>query len=83
MRSTTARIIMVVSANHKSRHDLNKLHCCTNGSSTNHHISACAIYNQIMKAIGFCLEDEDASDNDHENFMRGIISNFVPAAFKS
>ena len=25
-----------------------------------------------MKAIGFSLEDEDASEVDHEEFMRGV-----------
>ena len=29
-----------------------------------------------MKAIGFSLEDEDASEVDHEDFMRGVIANF-------
>ena len=27
-----------------------------------------------MKAIGFSLEDEDASEVDHEDFMRGVIA---------
>ena len=31
-----------------------------------------------MKAIGFSLEDEDASEVDHENFMRGVIAKFSP-----
>ena len=34
-----------------------------------------------MKAIGFSLEDEDASEFDHEDFMRGLISNFGPRCF--
>ena len=34
-----------------------------------------------MKAIGFSLEDEDASEFDHEDFMRGLISNSGPRCF--
>ena len=34
-----------------------------------------------MKAIGFSLEDEDASEVDHEDFMRGVIAKFVPRCF--
>ena len=32
-----------------------------------------------MKAIGFSLEDEDASEVDHEDFMRGVIAKFGPS----
>ena len=31
-----------------------------------------------MKAIGFSLEDEDASEVDHEDFMRGVIAKLGP-----
>ena len=34
-----------------------------------------------MKAIGFSLEDEDASEVDHEDFMRGVIAKFGPRFF--
>ena len=33
---------------------------------------------QGMKAIGFKLEDEDASQVNHEDFMRGVIAKFGP-----
>ena len=36
---------------------------------------------QGMKAIGFSLEDEDASELDHEDFMRGVIAKFGPRCF--
>ena len=36
---------------------------------------------QGMKAIGFRLEDEDASLVDHEDFMRGVIAKFGPRCF--
>ena len=32
-------------------------------------------------AIGFSLEDEDASELDHEDFMRGVIAKFGPRCF--
>ena len=34
-----------------------------------------------MKAIGFSLEDEDATEVDHEDFMRGVIAKFGPRCF--
>ena len=34
-----------------------------------------------MKAIGFSLEDEDASEVNHEDFMRGVIAKFGPRCF--
>ena len=40
------------------------------------HVSACPTYKQGMKAIGFSLEDEDASEVDHEDFMRRVIAKF-------
>ena len=44
-------------------------------------MSACPFYKQGMKAIGFSLEDEDASEIDHEDFMRGLIAKFGPRCF--
>ena len=54
---------------------MDKRRSCANYSSTDHHVSACPTYKQGMKAIGFSLEDEDASEIDHEDFMRGVIAN--------
>ena len=44
-------------------------------------MSACPTYKQGMKAIGFSLEDEDASEVDHESFMRVVIAKFGPRCF--
>ena len=44
-------------------------------------MSLCPAYKQGMKAIGFSLEDEDASELDHEDFMRGVIAKFGPRCF--
>ena len=56
---------------YKPKDDMDKRRFCANCSSTDHHVSACQTYKQRMKAIGFCLEDEDASEVDYEDFMRG------------
>ena len=60
---------------------MDKRRSCANCSSTDHHVSACPAYKQGMKAIGFSLEDEDASELDHEDFMRGVIAKFGPRCF--
>ena len=60
---------------------MDKRRSCANCSSTDQHVSACPTYKQGMKAIGFSLEDEDASDVDHEDFMRGLIAKFGPRCF--
>ena len=51
---------------YKPRDDMDKRRSCANCSSTDQHVSACPTYKQGMKAIGFSLEDEDASEVDHE-----------------
>ena len=60
---------------------MDKRRSCANCSSTDDHVSACPYYKQGMKAIGFSLEDEDASEVDHEDFMRRVIANFGPICF--
>ena len=53
--------------------DMDKRLFWANCSSTDHHVSVCRIYKKGMKPIGFGLEDEVASEIDHEYFMRRII----------
>ena len=60
---------------------MDKERSCASCSSTDHHVSACPIYKQSMKAIVFSLEDEDASEVDHEDFMRGVIDISGPRCF--
>ena len=55
---------------------MDKRRSCANCSSTDHHVSACPTYKEGMKAIGFSLEDEDASEIGDEDFMRGVIARF-------
>ena len=38
-------------------------------------------YKHGMKALGFSLQDEDASEVDYEDFMRGLIAKFGPRCF--
>ena len=66
---------------YKPRDDKDKRRPCANCSLTDHQVSTCPTYKQGMKAIGFSLEDEDASEVDHEDFMRGVISKFGPRSF--
>ena len=66
---------------YKPRDDMDKRRSCANCSLTDHHVPACPTYKQGMKAIGFSLEDEDASEVDHEDFMRGVFAKFGPRCF--
>ena len=65
----------------KPRENMDKMRSCANCSSTDHHVSACPTYKQGMNTIGLNLEDEDASEVDHESFMRGVIAKFGPGCF--
>ena len=64
---------------YKPRHDMDKRRSCAKCSSTDHHVSACPTYKHGMKAMSFSLEDEDASEVNHEDFMRGLIAKFGPS----
>ena len=60
---------------------MDKRRSCANCSSADHHVSAFPTYKQGMKAIDCSLEDEDASESDHEDLMRGVIAKFGPRCF--
>ena len=66
---------------YQPRDDMDKRRSCANCSSTDPHVSACPTYKQGMKAIGLSLNDEDASEVDHEDFMRGVIAKLEPRCF--
>ena len=66
---------------YKPRDEIDKRRSCANCSSTDHHVSACPTYKQGKKAIGFSLEDEDASVVNYEFFMRRVIAKFGPKCF--
>ena len=44
-------------------------------------MSACPTYKQGMKAIGFSLENEDASEVDYKAFLMEVIAKFGPRCF--
>ena len=66
---------------YRPRDDMDKRRSCANCSSTVHHVSTCSTYKQSMKAIGFSFEDKDASEIDHEDFMRGLVAKFSLRCF--
>ena len=58
---------------YKPRDDTDKRRSCANCGSMDHHVSACSAYKQNMKAKGYFLDDVDATDEDHEEYFRGLI----------
>ena len=61
--------------------DMDKRRSCANCGSMNHYVSACSAYKQIMKAIGYFLDNVDATDDDYEEYIRGLIMKFEPRCF--
>ena len=66
---------------YKPRDNMDKRRSCANCGSMDHHVSACSAYKQNMKAIGYFLEDADATDEDHEEYVRGLIMKYGPRCF--
>ena len=66
---------------YKPRDDMDKRRSCANCGSMDHHVSACSAYKQNMKAIGYFLDDVDATDEDHEEYVRGLIMKYGPRCF--
>ena len=66
---------------HIPRDDMDKRRSCAKCGSMDHHVSACSAYKQNMKAIGYFLDDVDATDEDHEDHVRGIIMKYGPRCF--
>ena len=60
---------------------MNKRRSCANCGSTDYHVSACSAYKQNMKAIGYFLDDVDATDEDQEEYVRGLIMRHGPRCF--
>ena len=46
-----------------------------------HYVSACSAYKQNKKAISKFLDDVDATDEDHEQYVRGLIMKYGPRYF--
>ena len=66
---------------YKPREDMDKRRSCANCGSMDHHVSSCSAYKQNMKAIGYFLDDVDATDEDHEEYVRGLIMKYGPRCF--
>ena len=66
---------------YRPRDDMEKRRSCANCGSLGHHVSACSAYKQSMKAIGYFLDDVDATDEDHEEYVRGLIMKYGPRCF--
>ena len=60
---------------------MDKRRSCANCGSMDHHVSAFSAYKQNMKAIGFFLDDVDATDEDQEEYLRGLIMSYGPKCF--
>ena len=58
---------------YRSRDDIDKRRSCPNCGSIDHHVSDCSTYKQNMKAIVYFIDDVDATDEDHEENVRGLI----------
>ena len=70
-----------ISSWYKPRDDMDKRRSCANCGSMDHHVSACSAYKQNMKAIGYFLDDVDATDEHHEEYVRGLIMKYGPRCF--
>ena len=66
---------------YKPRNDMDKRRSCANCGSMDHHVTACSAYKQNMKAIGYFLDDVDATDEDHVEYVRGLIMKYGPRCF--
>ena len=63
---------------------MDKRRSSANFGSMDHHVSAYSAYKQNMKAIGHFLNDvdaTDATDEDHEEYVRGLIIKYGPRCF--
>ena len=58
--------------------DKDKRRSFVNCGSMDHHVSTCSTYKPNMKAIDYFLDDVDATDEDHEESVRGLIMKYGP-----
>ena len=66
---------------YRSRDDMDKSRSCANCVSMDYHVLACSTYKQNMKAIGSFLDDVDATEEDHEEYVRGLTIKYGPRCF--
>ena len=65
----------------RPRDDMDKRRSCANCGSVDHLVSAFSTYKQNMKAIGYFLDDVDATHEDHEEYVRGLMMRNGPRCF--
>ena len=65
---------------YKPRVDMDKRSCAICGS-LDQHVSTCSTYKQNMKAIGYFLDDVDATDEDREEYVGRLIMKYGPRCF--
>ena len=63
---------------YRPRDDMDKRRSIANWGSMDYHVSACSAHKKNMKAIGHFLDDVDATDEDHEEYVRGLIMKYGP-----
>ena len=66
---------------YRPRDDMDKRRSCANCGSMDHHVSACSTFKQNMEAIGYFLDDVDATDENYEEYVRGLIMKYGPRCF--
>ena len=66
---------------YKPRGDMDKRRSCANCGSLDHHVTVCSTYKQNMKAIRYFFDDVDATNEDHEKHVRGLIMKYEPRCF--
>ena len=60
---------------------MNRRRSFANCGLMDHHVSACTTYKQNMKAIGYFLDEVDATDEDHKEYVRELKMKYGPMCF--
>ena len=66
---------------YRPRDDMDRRRSCRNCGSMDHHVSACCTNKQNIKAIDYFLDDFDATEEDHEEYVRELIMKYGPRCF--
>ena len=66
---------------YKTCDDMDKRSSCANCGSLDQLVSAFSIDKQSLKAIGFFFDDMEASNEDHEDYVKKILLKFGPRCF--
>ena len=81
MATTAEQTLARTPVGRKPRDDMDQRRSCEKFGSMDHHVSACSAYKQNMKAISYFLDDVEATDEDHEEYVRGLIMKYGPRCF--